>query len=160
MAQFNYIPDANDQFTGAGEALPAGLYKVQIVDTDLVDSKSGDAEMIKVVYEVVADPQFEGRKIFDNIIIKHRASVDAVRIGKQKLNTICVLTGTKSLKDTAQLHGKNLSLLVTTREYNGALQNSIKKYLSFHEGDEGGEDDEEQAPSPAPAKKKPSFVKG
>lgn len=154
MAQFNYTPDTNDQFNGS-EALPAGEYKVQIIDTDLVDSKSGDAEMIKIVYEVIADPQFEGRKVFDNIIIKHTSSVDAVRIGKQKLNTVCALTGVKSLKDTAQLHGKTLSLLVGVREYNGAMQNSVKKYLPLN-----GLDDDYDTDEPVEiGNKKPKFVK-
>jgi hypothetical protein len=131
MAQFTYVPDSTDTFSGS-ECLPAGEYKVQIIETDLVPSKSGEAEMVKVVYEVVADPQFDGRKIFDNIIVAHRTSADAVRIGKQKLNTICVHTGIKSLKDTNQLCGKTLTLLLGVREYNGSNQNTIKKYLPFN----------------------------
>ena len=67
MAQFNYVPDTNDQYQGF-EPLPAGEYKVQITDSDIVTPKSGNGSMIKFSYEVVADPQFDGRKIFDNII--------------------------------------------------------------------------------------------
>ena len=128
MAQMNYIADTNDQYTGY-DCLPAGEYKVQIVDSDIVPSKSGDAEMLKLTYEVIADPQFDGRKIFDNLIMDHRTSTDAVKIGKQKLNTICALTGMangKPIRDSAQLHGKTLTLLVGIREYNGDKQNTIK----------------------------------
>lgn len=153
MAQLNYIPDTTDQYVGF-EPLPAGEYKVQITDSDIVTPKSGIGSMIKFSYEVVADSQFDGRKIFDNIIIEH-SNIDAERIGKQKLNTICALTGVKSLKDTAQLHGKTMSLLISVKESNGEKQNVIKKYLPFHP-DREEEQDEEQ---PKSTGKKPSFVK-
>ena len=130
MAQLNYIPDSNDQYQGF-ECLPSGEYKVQIIDSDVVVPKSGKGHMLKLSYEVIGDAQFDGRKIFDNIIIEHE-SVDAERIGKQKLNTICALTGVKSLKDSAQLHGKTLSILLTVKEYNGEKQNNIKKYLPLN----------------------------
>lgn len=151
MAQLNYTPDSNDTYTGF-DALPAGEYRVQITDSDIAQSKSGDADMLKLTYEVVGDPQFDGRKIFDNLILEHRTSADAVRIGKQKLNTICVLTGVKSLKDSAQLHGKTLSLLISVKDYNGEKQNVIKKYLPFNSESESDEQPEE-------SQKKPSFVK-
>lgn len=130
MAQLNYIPDSNDQYQGY-ECLPAGEYKVQIIDSDVVVPKSGKGHMLKLSYEVIGDPQYDGRKIFDNIIVEHE-SVDAERIGKQKLNTICALTGVKSLKDSAQLHGKTLGLLLTVKEYQGEKQNNIKKYLPLN----------------------------
>lgn len=153
MAQLNYIPDANDTYQGF-ECLPAGEYKVQIVDTDIKTPKSGDGEMLSISYEVVGDPQFDGRKVYDNIMLKH-SNADAERIGKQKLNTICVLTGVKSLKDSAQLHGKTLSLLVTVKEYNGEKQNQIKKYLPFSSAPTAQQDaNEEQVPG-----SKPRFVK-
>lgn len=152
MAQLNYVPNTNDQYQGF-EPLPAGEYKVQITDSDIVTPKSGNGSMIKFAYEVVADPQFDGRKIFDNIIIEH-SSVDAERIGKQKLNTICALTNVKALKDTAQLHGKTMSILISVKENNGEKQNVIKKYLPFNPDREENEND--QAPASG---KKPSFVK-
>ena len=153
MAQLDYVPDSNDQFQGF-ECLPAGEYKVQIVDTYIKIPKSGEGEMLTLSYEVVGDPQFDGRKVYDNIMLKH-SNADAERIGKQKLNTICVLTGVKRLKDSPQLHGKTLSLLVTVKEYNGEKQNQIKKYLPFSSAPTAQhEESEEQIPG-----SKPRFVK-
>ena len=152
MAQLNYVPDATDQYQGY-EPLPAGEYKVQITDSDIVTPKSGNGSMIKFTYEVIADPQFDGRKIFDNIIFEH-PNVEAERIGKQKLNTICALTGVKALKDTAQLHGKAMALLVSVKDNQGEKQNVIKKYLSFNDRDEDTDEDQPKASG-----KKPSFVK-
>lgn len=153
MAQLNYVPDATDQYQGF-EPLPAGEYKVQITDSDIVTPKSGNGSMIKFAYEVIADPQFDGRKIFDNIIIEH-SSVEAERIGKQKLNTICALTGIKALKDTAQLHGKAMALLISVKDNQGEKQNVIKKYLPFNDRDENEQNQEQ----PISSGKKPSFVK-
>ena len=154
MAQLNYVPDATDQYQGF-EPLPAGEYKVQITDSDIVTPKSGNGSMIKFTYEVIANPQFDGRKIFDNIIIEHYSSVEAERIGKQKLNTICALTGVKSLKDTAQLHGKAMALLISVKDNQGEKQNVIKKYLPFNDREQEDVNEEQ----PKAAGKKPSFVK-
>jgi hypothetical protein len=151
MAQYNHVGNQNDQYQGF-ESLPAGEYKVQISDTDIVTPKSGNGKMIKIVYEVVADAQYDGRKIFDNIIVEH-SSADAERIGEQKLNTIMALTKVKEMKDTAQLHGKTLTLLLGVKEYNGEKQSFVKKYLPFNFDDNEAEA-EEEAPS-----KKPSFIK-
>lgn len=152
MAQYQYTPDTNDQYEGFS-ALPACEYKVQVSDTDIVSPKSGDGQMLKIVFEVVADAKFDGRKIFDNIMLEH-SNADAVRIGKQKLNTICALTATRSMKDTAQLHGKTLSLLIgIKKDNNGNDSNIIKKYLPF---DSDGQEQEEESPAQS---KKPSFIK-
>ena len=154
MAQLNYVPDITDQYQGF-EPLPAGEYKVQITDSDIVTPKSGNGSMIKFTYEVIADPTFDGRKIFDNIIIEH-SSVEAERIGKQKLNTICALTGVKALKDTAQLHGKAMAVLLSVKDNNGEKQNVIKKYLPFNDR---GDEIDDYKDEPRAAGKKPSFVK-
>jgi len=155
MAQYNHVGDQNDQYQGF-EPLPAGEYKVRISDTDLVTPKSGVGKMIKIVYEVVADAQFDGRKIFDNIIVEH-SRADAERIGKQKLNTIMALTKVKAIKDTAQLHGQTMTLLLGVKEYNGEKQSFIKKYLPFNFDDNEAEE-EESADEPETSKK-PSFIK-
>jgi hypothetical protein len=46
--------------------------------------KSGDGQMVKLTYEVVGDAKYSGRKAFDNIMFES-SSIDAVRIGRQKL---------------------------------------------------------------------------
>lgn len=155
MSQLNYVANQNDQYEGF-TAMPAGEYKVQIADTNIAPPKSGDGEMLSIVYEIVADPQFDGRKVFDNIMLEH-SKADTVRIGKQKLNTVCVLTGVKALKDTAQLHGKTLTLLLGVKmDHRGNDANFIKKYLPFNS--EREDEEQEQSESPA-VNRKPSFIK-
>jgi len=155
MAQLNYTPDENDQYKGF-EPVPAGEYRIQITDTAIKETKSGNGTILNLTYEIVGDPTYSGRKVFDTINLDN-PSVDAVRIGKQKLNTICVLTGVKKIRDTAELHGKVMTISVSVGEYNGKPNNRVDKYIA----QEGQADSEqEDGPAPAPAvKKKPSFVK-
>lgn len=153
MAQINYTPDANDQYVGF-QPVPAGEYRVQITDTAIKDTKSGNGKILNLTYEIVGDPELSGRKIFDTINLEN-PSVDAVRIGKQKLNTICVLTGIKKLRDTAELHGKVMTISVSVGEFNGKPNNRVDKYIA-----QDSSEDTESGDDPAPTtKKKPSFVK-
>ena len=154
MAQLNYTPDANDQYVGF-EPVPAGEYRVQIVDTAIKPTKLNNGTVLSLTYEIVGDPQYSGRKVFDTINLENQ-SVDAVRIGKQKLNTICVLTGIKKIRDTAELHGKVMTIQVSVGEYLGKSNNRVDKYVP---GDSDPSDPDDEL-SPAPdQKKKPSFVK-
>lgn len=153
MAQINYTPDQNDLYVGF-QPVPAGEYRVQIIDTAIKDTKSGNGTILNLTYEIVGDPELSGRKIFDTINLEN-PSVDAVRIGKQKLNTICVLTGVKKLRDTAELHGKVLSISVSVGEFNSKPNNRVDKYIA-QEGQTYSESETEQS---EPVKKKPSFVK-
>ncbi len=152
MAQIpgGFVPDSSDLWTGF-EALPAGEYKVQIIDSDLVETKAGDGQYIKLVYEVIGDARYNGRKVFDNLNIVN-PSVDAVRIGKQKLNTICALVGLKTIKDTAQLHGKTMTILVAVgkNKMTGDDTNVIKKYMDIGGG---------PVAEDVPQGKKSSFIK-
>jgi len=148
MAQLNYTPDENDQYSGF-EPVPAGEYRVQIVDTAIKDTKSGNGSYLNLTYEIIGDQQYSGRKVFDVINLEN-PSIDAVRIGKQKLNTICVLTGVKKIRDTAELHGKVLTIAVSINEYNGKTNNKIDRYVASAFRDETGG----QIP-----KAKPSFIK-
>jgi hypothetical protein len=153
--QLNYTPDPNDQYVGF-QPVPAGEYRVQITDTAIKDTKSGLGKVLNLTYEIVGDPDLSGRKVFDTINLDN-PSVDAVRIGKQKLNTICVLTGVKKLRDTAELHGKVLTIQVSVGEYNGKPNNRVDKYIAKES--DGTFGDDEETPPPAGEKKKPSFVK-
>jgi hypothetical protein len=159
MAQFNYTADYNDQYSGF-EALPAGIYRVQIIDSDIQVPSSGDGEMLMLEYEIVASPQFDGRRIKE--WLKFRGSGD-VKWAIQKINTIFFLTGLKNTKDTAQLHGKSLSLLLGVKpsgnDKNGIFRESsnfVKKYLPFNSD---GDSENNQAEQEETGTKKPKFVK-
>lgn len=155
MAKFDFVADYEDLYKGY-EPLPAGEYKVQIVDSDTqTPSKDEHGEMLVLEYEVIADSQFDGRKIKE--WLKFKGSGD-LKSAIQKINTIFFLTKTKATKDTAQLLGKTLSVLVGVKEDDTyGKTNFIKKHLPFNDRDDAPDiHDEDQ---PKAAGKKPSFVK-
>jgi len=155
MAQFNFVADYNDQYKGY-EPLPAGLYKFQITDSDVTVPSTGNGEMLVLTFEVIGDPQFDGRKVIDRLCYIHPKQ-DTERQAKQKINTIFFLTGIKGTKDTAQLHGKTLSLLIGVKDDEKyGPQNYIKKYLPFNDREDNANDMDD---NPKTAGKKPSFVK-
>jgi len=152
MAELNYNADFGDQYSGGFEPLPSGEYSVVITDTDVVVPKSGNGLMVKLVYEVIGDREYEGKKIFDNVVIQH-SSHDAEKIGKQRLNTIAAICDVKKIRDTAELHGKVIVIVLgvkNSKEYGD--QNFIKKYLPR------ASDQEEKLPESG-AVKTPSFIK-
>jgi hypothetical protein len=152
MAELKYQADFNDQFSGSFEALPSGEYMVAIVDSDVVVPKSGNGLMVKFTYEVVGDQEFNGRKIFDNVVIQH-ANDTAEKIGKQRLNTIAAICNLKNIRDTAELHGKVMVIVLGTKDSKDyGMQNFIKKYLPRG----GGEPIQENE---TPQLKNPSFIK-
>jgi hypothetical protein len=152
MAQFDFVADYNDQYKGYSP-LPAGEYKFQITDSDVVVPSTGDGKMLVLTYEVIADPQFDGRRVIDRLCYVHSKS-ETQASAIQKINTIFFLTGTKGTKDTAQLHGKTLSLLIGVKDDEKyGPQNYIKKYLPFNDRED---DTDEEQPRTG---KKPSFVK-
>ena len=153
MAKFDFVADYEDLYKGY-EPLPAGEYKVQITDSDIqTPSKDEHGEMLVLEYEVVADPQFEGRKIKE--WLKFKGSGD-LKSAIQKINTIFFLTKTKATKDTAQLLGKTLSVLVGVKEDETyGKTNFIKKHLPFN----GRDDEDQDQEQPKTSAKKHSFVK-
>jgi len=158
MAEFNFVADYNDQFKGF-ECLPAGEYKVQIVNTDVLVPDSGDGKMLMLEYEVVGDPQYDGRKFKE--WLKYMGSGN-VSIGVQKINTIFFLTGLKNTKDSVQLQGKTLSVLLSVKpagnDKNGVwrdAQNEIKKHLPFNSAKSTQQEENEEQVSGS----KPRFVK-
>ena len=159
MAQLNHVVDEGNQFEGF-EPLPAGEYKVIIEDSDVVETANGAGTMVKLVYEVVGDPQYEGRKVFDHIMIRHDTSTKAVEIGIKKLNSIGALCGFagKPIKDTAQLHGKTMAIMLTIQDGERGKMNTVKKYLPF--SGSGQEAPALNVPAPAGTSgKKASFIK-
>lgn len=157
MSQMNYTPDANDLYVGF-EPVPADTYRVQIVDSAIKETKSGNGKILTLTDEIVGHPTLSGRKIFDVINIEN-PSVDAVRIGRQKLNTICVLAGIKKLRDTAELHGKVITVVVSVGEYNGKPNNRIDKYVVDGSEDGSGPNVTYPNPESGPVKGRPSFIK-
>lgn len=108
--------------------LPEGAYKVRIENDSVKPTRAGDGEMLAFVYEVL-EGEYKGRKIFDNLCIKH-PNVMTVSIARANLSAICHAVGVLRPTDTVQLH--NIPFMVRVvlqrQEETGKTFNTVKAY--------------------------------
>ena len=132
------------------EPVPAGEYVAEIIESDVVDLKSGKGRGVKLTLKIV-EGQLEGRRIWDQINYRHENEV-AQKIGQQTLAELCSACGIRGpLEDTEHLHGNPIRVRVaieTDKSGNYCPRNVVKKY---------GVHDHASAPAPrqAPARQDP-----
>lgn len=101
------------------EALPEGQYLAKLVSAELTKS-STDKPMIKVTWEVT-DGEYEGRKIFDNIVITPGAEFKM----KQYAELVGIESGSQI--DTQDFINAEGLISLIQKEYQGEIRNNIKK---------------------------------
>ena len=57
------------------EPLPAGVYIAEITDSEIVATKAGTGQMLKLTWKVL-DGQYSGRLIFDRLNIANAGALD------------------------------------------------------------------------------------
>lgn len=123
----NIVPERGDF-----EPLPAGPYMVQVVESDVVETKAGDGLILKLTMEVMDGPS-ENRKIWANLNFKNR-NATAQRIAQEQIKQICDAVGfTGQLTDSEVLHYKPLRVQLTIRkdaEYGD--RNEVKRYSALN----------------------------
>lgn len=105
------------------EPLPNGPYEVEITDADLVELKSGNGTGLKIEYTVVSPEAYEGRKIWQNLNIRH-TNEQAEQIAQSQLSSLCRAVGIGVLNETEDLFGKMLRVGVKIRPAKGDYQAS------------------------------------
>lgn len=129
MATFNF--DASTVAPTASFApIPAGMYLAHITDSDLVPTKDGSGNMLKLTFEIL-DGQFKGRKIWNKLNVQNQ-NQDTMKWALADLSAICHATGNIKLQDSAALHFKPLKIKVVIGEAKGVYEarNNIKGYES------------------------------
>ena len=108
--------------------VPAGNYISHIIESDLIDLKSGNGQGLKLKFEII-DGEFKGRKIFETLNVVH-TNEDTQRIAQSQLSSICRAIGVNNLTDTAVLHFKPMKLTVEIQPAKGDFKesNRIKGY--------------------------------
>jgi hypothetical protein len=107
MAFLNEIFDATGVSPATPlEVLPAGRYLGQIVESEMLSTKAGDGQYLRLVVEVL-DGQYAQRRIFDQLNLVNN-SQQAVEIARRQLSTICRAVGQMQVTDSEQLHFKPL----------------------------------------------------
>lgn len=112
MAQLNFNA-ANVAPAQSTSPVPAGLYNVQVTESDIKAAKSG-GQYLALTLQVL-DGQYINRKIWTNLTISNSNS-EAERIGQQQLSALCHAAGVINLQDSNQLHFKPLRVKVVIKE--------------------------------------------
>ncbi len=135
------------------EAIPAGSYLAAISESEVVATKAGTGQMLRLTWDVMDGPM-KGRKVFDRINIANQ-NPKAEEIGQRQLSTLCHAIGVLQVKDTTQLHGRPCLIRVSIRKDESgqyADQNEIKDYRV---ADGVKQATPAAAPAAAPAANKP-----
>ena len=105
------------------DPLDEGLYELTVAKAEETVSSTGNP-MIKVEFDVAG---FEGRKLWDNFVLiektlwKVKEFFDAVGLDTEAIVEM----------DVAELIGSTVKAKVFQEEYNGDIQNRIKKYYAL-----------------------------
>ena len=111
------------------EPVPAGEYLVEIIESDAVQTKSGNGERLTLTLEII-EGEYRGRKIWDGINYLH-SNPKAEQIGRKQINALCRAIGFEGhLEDSTQLHGQPLVVRVTLEQPDPAYapKNVVKAY--------------------------------
>jgi hypothetical protein len=98
--------------------LPAGIYTVEITNSEVRALKSGNGEGLSVEYTVIDPQPYAKRKVWSNLNIVH-SSPKAETIGRQQLAALCQAAGIDRLQDTDELFGRILRIQTVVDEREG-----------------------------------------
>jgi hypothetical protein len=86
----------------AFSVIPAGKYKVQVVDSDMRATKDGNGQYLWLEMEIL-DGEFKGQKLWDRLNLVNQ-NTQAVEIAQRALSALCHATGKLHVSDSADLH--------------------------------------------------------
>jgi len=112
--------------------VPEGTYIAVIEGSDYKPASTGQGMLLKFTYSIV-EGQFKGRKVFENLNLKH-SNAQTQAIAEKALNSICVACGILKIQDSSQLHGIPMKLDISVQPAKGeySAQNRIKKHISIN----------------------------
>jgi hypothetical protein len=97
--------------TTAFEVLPAGKYHVQIVKSEMRDTKGGTGQYLWMELAIMDGPH-TNKRLFERLNLVN-PNDKAMEIAQRTLSAICRATGQMSVTDSEQLH--NRSMIATVR---------------------------------------------
>lgn len=112
MSSLNFNA-ANVAPAEAPEAIPAGWYIAQMVESEMKPTSNGQGAYLATVYQVL-EGKYKGAKLFDRINLQN-SNPTAVEIGYRQLSAICHAVGVIQVEDSAQLHNRPLGVKVSLR---------------------------------------------
>ena len=117
---------------GSFEPLPIGEYTVIISASEMKDTKNKEGKYLQLVYDVVDDSEYRGRKLFDRLNLENK-NATAKEIAQRALSSICRSVGVMHPKDSEELHDKPFVVKVGIRpgDENYQPTNTVKEYKAL-----------------------------
>ena len=114
---------------GSFEPLPIGEYTVVISASEMKETKNKEGQYLQLVYDVVDDGEYRGRKVFDRLNLVNK-NATAQEIAQRALSSICRAVGVMHPKDSDELHDKPFTVKIGIRPGNDEYQptNVVKEY--------------------------------
>lgn len=140
MATFAFSTEGKS--TNIFEPIPPGKYPVEIVASELLQTKAGDGQYLKFTFSIL-DGEYAGRYIWSNINIDN-PSPKAVEIAEHELASIIKACGLESIEETEELHGIPIMGRVKIKPAQGPYEAS--NTISGFKPIESGIDDSNEAP--------------
>lgn len=97
-----YDPNAEPEAPREYTLLPPGDYVVQIVESDIVPTKSGGGQMLKLTMDIL-EGEATGRKLWDNLNLVN-PNAQAVEIAQRALNQITHAVNRIGASNSEDLH--------------------------------------------------------
>lgn len=119
--------------TGSADVLEAGEYGVQIIGTEMKETKKKDGHLLEITMSCI-DEGFAGKRIQARLNVNN-PSTQAVEIAMSELSAICHVTGVMSIQDTQQLHGVPFRVRVDKEPRNDKpdlFSNVIRGYMDMN----------------------------
>lgn len=100
--------------SGSGfEVIPAGKYHVQIVNSEMRDTKAGNGQFLWMELSIMDGPH-ANKRLFERLNLVN-PNDKAVEISQRTLSAICHATGQMSVSDSEQLHGRSMIATVKVK---------------------------------------------
>jgi hypothetical protein len=114
---------------GSFEPLPLGEYTVVISASEMKDTKNKEGKYLQLVYDVVDDTEYRGRKVFDRLNLDNK-NATAKEIAQRSLSSICRAVNVLHPTDSDELHNKPFVVKIGIRPGNDEFQatNVVKEY--------------------------------
>ena len=151
MASLGGTFDANNVEPAAPiEVLPPGKYLVQIIKSEMKETKAGNGQMLALEFDILDGPA-KGRRLWDNLNLVN-PNVQAQEIAQRTLSAICHAVGKLQVSDSDELHFKPMLATVTTIpegtvEKNGFVHKRGKNEIAGYEASSAGASRSHAAPA-------------
>jgi hypothetical protein len=114
MASLGMSFNAADVEPSTGySVLPPGKYHVQIVNSEMRDTKSGTGQYLWLELSII-DGEHANKRLFERLNLVN-PNEKAVEIANRTLSAICRATGQMSVSDSEQLHNRSMIAVVKVR---------------------------------------------